>query len=120
MPQYIQRQKILATEIEQMESLLERMQQLRTEANGQTVSHAHRLQTNRWYELRLIEEAQVLQNRLDFLRVELADVTVALTRMSHKKQRVSEKAQEAYRLARIEREAYLEQAHAVPSKPFRP
>ena len=114
MPQFIQRQNLLSEEIAQLEALLARIGVLREEAGGEEVRAAHRLQSNRWYELQLIEQEQTLRAKLDFLEIELADVRKALRRMSHKKQRVTEKAEDALRLARLEREAVLERAQVMP------
>jgi len=75
LPHFVQRQQALQVEIDQIQALLERMETLRDYARDQTVQQAHKLHTNRYYELRLIEETQALSNKLDFLTVELTNVT---------------------------------------------
>ena len=114
MPQFVQRQKSLIKEIEHLDDLLARIKKLRDEARGQEVMQAHRLQTNRWYELRLIEEMQTLDNKLEFLRTELEQVTAMIAQIGHKVQRVSEKAHDAQRVAQRERETKQEHANAAP------
>ena len=114
MPQYVQRQKSLMKEITHLDDLLVRIKKLREDARSNDVMQAHRLQTNRWYELRLIEEMQTLDNKLEFLRTELEQVTATIAQIGHKVQRVSEKAQDAQRTAKQDREAKQEHANAVP------
>ena len=110
MPQYIQRQSKLREEIGQIEALLDRMAQLLRDAGDADVQQAHRLQSNRWYELRLIEESQTLRNKADFLSTELENISAAISRMSHKQQLVSKKAQESLEQVHRAREARLDGA----------
>lgn len=114
MPQFVQRQKSLIKEIDHLDDLLQRIKKLREEARSQDVMQAHRLQTNRWYELRLIEEMQTLDNKLEFLRTELEQVTATIAQIGHKVQLVSEKAQDAHRIAQRDRETKQEHANATP------
>ncbi|EDZ42339.1 hypothetical protein RB2083_1854 [Rhodobacteraceae bacterium HTCC2083] len=113
LPQFIQRQNALRSEIAELVALLERIKQLREDASLQKVQHAQKLQTNRWYELRLIEEAQTLQNKLDFLRVEMSNISALIVQMSHKQKVVAGKAQDALKAMREELEIKvdLEQAN---------
>ena len=113
MPGFIQRQRMLREEINQSKSLIERMNLLRVEAKSDGVSSAQCLQSARWYELRLIDESKLLQNKLDFLEIEMADLTAVVTQMGHKKQIVSNKADEVARLAREEKETRIEAAQVV-------
>jgi hypothetical protein len=113
MPGFIQRQRMLREEINQSKSLIERMNDLRVEAKSDGVSSAQRLQSARWYELRLIDESKLLQNKLDFLEIEMADLTAVVTQMGHKQQIVSNKADEVARLAREEKETRIEAAQVV-------
>jgi hypothetical protein len=89
------------------------MNDLRVEATSDGVLSAQRLQSARWYELRLIEESKLLQNKLDFLEIEMRDLTVLVTQMGHKQQIVSNKADEVARLAKEEKEARIEAAQVV-------
>jgi hypothetical protein len=113
MPGFVQRQRMLREEINQSKSLIERMNDLRVEATSDGVSSAQRLQSARWYELRLIEESKLLQNKLDFLEIELRDLTALVTQMGHKQQIVSNKADEVARLEKEEKEARIEAAQVV-------
>ena len=113
LPQFIQRQKMLMSEVEQLDNLLDRMRQLREGGNSGSIVQADRLHTDRWYELRLIEEAETLQNKLDFVRKELVNVTAAIAKMSHRKQHVSEKARQVMKQVRIDREDYQERTATV-------
>ncbi|MFD1508155.1 hypothetical protein [Lacimonas salitolerans] len=108
LPHFVQRQQALQVEIDQIRALLERMKTLRDYARDQTVQQAHKLHTNRYYELRLIEETEALSNKLDFLLVEMTNVTEAIARMSHKKQLVSDKARQVLKEAQQERETMIE------------
>jgi hypothetical protein len=116
MPGFVQRQRMLREEINQSKSLIERMNDLRVEATSDGVLSAQRLQSARWYELRLIDESKLLQNKLDFLEIEMRDLTALVTQMGHKQQIVSNKADEVARLAREEKETRIEAAQVV----FRP
>ena len=113
MPGFVQRQRMLREEINQSKSLIERMNDLRVEATSGGVSSAQRLQSARWYELRLIEESKLLQNKLDFLEIEMRDLTAVVTQMGHKQQIVSNKADEVARIAKEEKEARIEAAQVV-------
>jgi hypothetical protein len=106
LPPFIQRQKLLIAEAEQLTSLLDRIRTLMEDGGAQQVLKADRLTTDRWYELRLIEEARTLQNKLDFIHKELENVTAAIARMSHKKQHVSEMATQVLKQAKHDRDAY--------------
>lgn len=108
LPQFIQRQSVLRSEIAELVALLERIKQLREDASLQKVQHAQKLQTNRWYELRLIEEAQTLQNKLDFLRVEMSNISALIVQMSHKQKVVAGKAQDALKAMQEERETKVD------------
>lgn len=108
LPQFIQRQNVLRSEIAELVALLERIKQLREDASLQKVQHAQKLQTNRWYELRLIEEAQTLQNKLDFLRVEMSNISALIVQMSHKQKVVAGKAQDALKAMQEERETKVD------------
>ena len=108
LPQFIQRQNALRSEIAELVALLERIKQLREDASLQKVQHAQKLQTNRWYELRLIEEAQTLQNKLDFLRVEMSNISALIVQMSHKQKVVAGKAQDALKAMQEERETKVD------------
>ena len=112
-PGFIQRQRMLREEINQSKSLIERMNNLRVESKSDGVSSAQRLQSARWYELRLIDESKLLQNKLDFLEIEMADLTAVVTQMGHKQQIVSNKADEVARLAREEKENRIEAAQVI-------
>jgi hypothetical protein len=113
MPGFVQRQRMLREEINQSKSLIERMNDLRVEATSDGVLSAQRLQSARWYELRLIEESKLLQNKLDFLEIEMRDLTAVVTQMGHKQQIVSNKADEVARLAKEEKEARIDAAQVV-------
>lgn len=113
LPHFVKRQQALQVEIDQIEALLERMKTLRDYARDQTVHQAHKLHTNRYYELRLIEETELLLNKLDFLMVEMTNVTGMIARMSHKKQLVSDKARQVLKQAQQEREALIEASQAT-------
>jgi hypothetical protein len=113
MPGFVQRQRMLREEINQSKSLIERMNDLRVEATSDGVLSAQRLQSARWYELRLIEESKLLQNKLDFLEIEMRDLTAVVTQMGHKQQIVSNKADEVARLAKEEKEARIEASQVV-------
>ena len=113
MPGFVQRQRMLCEEINQSKSLIERMNDLRVEATSDGVLSAQRLQSARWYELRLIEESKLLQNKVDFLEIEMRDLTALVTQMGHKQQIVSNKADEVARLAKEEKEARIEAAQVV-------
>jgi uncharacterized membrane protein len=108
LPHYVNRQKTLQEEIDQIQALLERMKALRDSGREQTALQAHKLHTNRYYELRLIEETEALSNKLDFLMVEMTNVTEMIARMSHKKKLVSEKARQVLKEAQQERETMIE------------
>lgn len=105
---FVKRQQMLQVEIDQISALLERMKTLREYARDQTVQQAHKLHTNRYYELRLIEESETLANKLEFLMVEMANVTEAIGRMSHKKQLVSDKARQVLKEVQLKRETMME------------
>jgi acyl-CoA reductase-like NAD-dependent aldehyde dehydrogenase len=113
MPELIQRQRMLREEISQSRSLIERMSDLRAETTRSGVSSAQRLQSDRWYELRLIDESEILQNKLDFLETEMRDLTTIVTQIGHKQQIVSNKADEVARLARQEKETRIEAAEVA-------
>lgn len=108
LPHYVKRQQALQDEIDQLQVLLERMKALRDYDSDQTVLQAHKLHTDRYYELRLIEETEALSNKLEFLTVEMTNVTETIARMSHKKQLVADKAQQVLREAQQERESMIE------------
>lgn len=108
LPHFVKRQQMLQEEIDQISALLERMKMLRAYTRDQTVQQAHKLHTNRYYELRLIEESETLASKLEFLMVEMANVTEAIARMSHKKQLVSDKARQVLKEAQLKRETMLE------------
>lgn len=108
LPHFVKRQQMLQVEIDQISTLLERMKTLRGYARDQTVQQAHKLHTNRFYELRLIEESETLANKLEFLMAEMANVTEAIARMSHKKQLVSDKAHQVLKEAQLKRETMME------------
>ncbi|MBO6898092.1 MAG: hypothetical protein JJ868_12030 [Shimia sp.] len=108
LPHFVKRQQMLQGEIDQISALLERMKTLREYARDQTVQQAHKLHTNRYYELRLIEESETLVNKLEFLMAEMTNVTEAIARMSHKKQLVSDKARQVLKEAQLKRETMLE------------
>ena len=112
-PGFIQRQRMLREEINQSKSLIERMNNLRGESKSDGVSSAQRLQSARWYELRLIDESKLLQNKIDFLEIEMEDLTAIVTQMGHKQQIVSNKADEVVRLAREEKENRIEAAQVI-------
>ena len=112
-PGFIQRQRMLREEINQSKSLIERMNNLRVESKSDGVSSAQRLQSSRWYELRLIDESKLLQNKIDFLEIEMEDLTAIVTQMGHKQQIVSNKADEVVRLAREEKENRIEAAQVI-------
>ena len=112
-PGFIQRQRMLREEINQSKSLIERMNNLRVESKSDGVSSAQRLQSARWYELRLIDESKLLQNKIDFLEIEMEDLTAIVTQMGHKQQIVSDKADEVVRLAREEKENRTEAAQVI-------
>ena len=112
-PGFIQRQRMLREEINQSKSLIERMNNLRVESKSDGVSSAQRLQSARWYEMRLIDESKLLQNKIDFLEIEMEDLTAIVTQMGHKQQIVSNKADEVVRLAREEKENRTEAAQVI-------
>ncbi|AGI68507.1 putative hypothetical protein associated with flagellum synthesis [Octadecabacter antarcticus 307] len=110
LPQLIKRQRFIQKDIDQLKDLVDRIHKLRDNFDTEISFSASRLQSDRWYELRLIDESQLLQNKLDFLTIELRDLTTEITRVSYKKQVVSNKADEVVRRSREDREARAEAA----------
>ena len=112
MPQLIKRQRILQENVDQLKDLVERIHKLQENVSMEGSFSASRLQSDRWYELRLIDEGQLLQNKLDFLAKELRDLTSEITRINHRKKIVSNKADELVRQSREDHEARTEAAQS--------
>ena len=112
MPQLIKRQRILQENVDQLKDLVERIHKLQENVSMEGSFSASRLQSDRWYELRLIDEGQLLQNKLDFLAKELRDLTAEVTRINHRKKIVSNKADELVRQSREDHEARTEAAQS--------
>ena len=112
MPQLIKRQRILQENVDQLKDLVERIHKLQENVSMEGSFSASRLQSDRWYELRLIDEGQLLQNKLDFLAKELRDLTAEITRINHRKKIVSNKADELVRQSREDHEARTEAAQS--------
>lgn len=112
MPQLIKRQRVLQENVDQLKDLVERIHKLQENVSMKGSFSASCLQSDRWYELRLIDEGQLLQNKLDFLLKELRDLTAEITRINHRKKIVSNKADELVRQSREEHEARTEAAQS--------
>ena len=112
MPQLIKRQRVLQENVDQLKDLVERIHKLQENVSMEGSFSASRLQSDRWYELRLIDEGQLLQNKLDFLAKELRDLTAEITRINHRKKIVSNKADELVRQSREDHEARTEAAQS--------
>ncbi|MFT7493626.1 MAG: hypothetical protein ACI9RO_001072 [Alteromonas macleodii] len=108
MPELIKRQRILQENVDQLKDLVERIHKLQENVSMEGSFSATRLQSDRWYELRLIDEGQLLQDKLDFLAKELRDLTAEITRINHRKKVVSNKADELVRQSREDHEARAE------------
>ena len=111
MPVLIKRQHVLKDEISQLADLVARIADLQTQGRRQGDLDPRQLQSDHWYELQLVDERELLQNKLEFLQIELRDLTIAINRMSHKKRVVSNKADEAERPVSENREAQQDAAH---------
>lgn len=110
MPHLIQRQLALQDEINQLADLITRMKALQAQSRKHEELSAHQLRSDRWYELQLVDEGQLLQNKLEFLQVELRDLTTAINRMRQKNRVVTTKADEVERQISKERDTRLEAA----------
>jgi hypothetical protein len=110
MPVLIKRQHVLQDEIAQLVVLIARITNLQAQDRQQGDLDARQLQSDRWYELQLVDEGQLLQNKLEFLQVELRDLTAAINRMSQKKRVVSNKADEVERQVSEDRDAQSDAA----------
>lgn len=110
MPVLIKRQHVLQDEITQLTALIARIKELQAQSRQQSALDARQLESDRWYELRLVDEGQILQNKLEFLDIELRDLTAAINRMSHKKRVVTTKADEVERQVSKDREDRLDAA----------
>lgn len=106
MPVLIKRQHVLREEIIQLTAFIARIKELQAQSRQTGELDARQLQSDRWYELRLVDEGQTLQNKLEFLDIELRDLTAAINQMIHKKRVVTTKADEMERQvskARVDR-----------------
>jgi hypothetical protein len=110
MPVLIKRQHVLQDEISQLVDLIARIADLQVQDRRQGDLDPRQLQSDRWYELQLVDESALLQNKLEFLQVELRDLTAAINRMSHKKRVVSNKADEVERQVSEDRDAQSDAA----------
>ena len=110
MPALIKHQHALQDEIRQLIDLIARITDLQAQGAQQGVHDPRQLQSDRWYELQLADEGQILQNKLEFLQIELRDLTAAINRISHKKRVVSNKADEVERQASEDRDAQSDAA----------
>lgn len=105
MPALIKRQQALQDEINQLTDLIARITDLQAKSRQHGDLDPRQLESDRWYELQLVDEGLILRNKLEFLQIELRDLTAAINRMSHKKRVVTNKADEVARQASEEREA---------------
>lgn len=110
MPALIKRQHVLQGEISQLVDLIARIADLQVQDRRQGDLDPRQFQSDRWYELQLVDESEFLQNKLEFLQVELRDLTAAINRMSHKKRVVSNKADEVERQVSEDRDAQSDAA----------
>ena len=87
--------KTLTEEIGGLEKLLEQLKDLR-EAHGSNARaegiDATSLQTDRWYLARIEEEAEMVQNRYDFMLSEVAPLKAKILSVSYHKKRTEEMA----------------------------
>ena len=87
--------KTLTEEIGGLEKLLEQLKDLR-EAHGNNARaegiDATSLQTDRWYLARIEEEAEMVQNRYDFMLSEVAPLKAKILSVSYHKKRTEEMA----------------------------
>lgn len=110
MPVLIKRQHVLRDEINQLTAFIARIKELQAQSRQTGELDARQLQSDRWYELRLVDEGQILQNKLEFLDIELRDLTAAINQMSHKKRVVTTKADEMERQVSKARDDRLDAA----------
>ena len=87
--------KTLTEEIGSLEKLLEQLKGLR-EAHGSNARaegiDATSLQTDRWYLARIEEEAEMVQNRYDFMLSEVAPLKAKILSVTYHKKRTEEMA----------------------------
>lgn len=112
MPHLIQRQLALQDEINQLADLITRMKALQAQSRKHEELSAHQLRSDHWYELQLVDEGQLLQNKLEFLQIELRDLTTVINRMRQKNRVVTTKAEEVERQISKERDTRLDAAQS--------
>ena len=111
------RLKTLNEEIADLKKLLEQLKDLR-ETHGSNARaegiDATSLQTDRWYLARIEEEAEMVQNRYDFMVSEVAPLKAKILSVSYHKKRTEDMADE---LAVTVREKKLDkELAALPSR----
>ena len=110
MPALIKRQHALQDEISKLIDLIARITDLQAKSRQQGDLDPRQLESDRWYELQLVDEGHILRNKLEFLQIELRDLTIAINRMSQKKRVVTNKADEVERQASEDRDTQSDAA----------
>jgi len=104
MPALIKRQHALQDEISKLIDLIARITDLQAKSRQQGDLDPRQLESDRWYELQLVDEGHILRNKLEFLQIELRDLIAAINWMSQKKRVVTNKADEVERQASEDRD----------------
>lgn len=104
MPALIKRQHALQDEISKLIDLIARITDLQAKSRQQGDLDPRQLESDRWYELQLVDEGHILRNKLEFMQIELRDLIAAINWMSQKKRVVTNKADEVERQASEDRD----------------
>lgn len=104
MPDLIKRQHALQDEISKLIDLIARITDLQAKSRQQGDLDPRQLESDRWYELQLVDEGHILRNKLEFLQIELRDLIATINWMSQKKRVVTNKADEVERQASEDRD----------------
>jgi hypothetical protein len=110
MPALIKRQHALQDEISKLIDLIARITDLQAKSRQQGDLDPRQLESDRWYELQLVDEGHILRNKLEFLQIELRDLIAAINWMSQKKRVVTNKADEVERQASEDRDTQSDAA----------
>ena len=104
----------------EINELMTRVKELQENSNDANCISPNELRAARWYSLKLSEQLVILENRIEFVEMELADLRKSSRDKSYKNSKLEKLVEEARQMVRLEKDRNQEKKTSFLKSSGRP
>ena len=95
-------------QLNEINELMMRLKELQENSRDQSCVSTNELRAARWYSLKLSEQCMILENRIEFVEIELAHLRKSSRDKSYKNSKLEKLINEAKQMVRLEKDRVQE------------